>query len=101
MIRDEAILRTACGCEKIVSAPNNGWDMTQTAIHAGRNVAVKPTEDWLSGDATYRIRRFRFEGEFDRMNRRIFQEVINPDDRDWKAEYQKLYEAVYGMDKGL
>lgn len=91
-IRDEAVLRTACGCEKIVSVPD------ESRIHQVRIQVDPPLE--LKADVTYHIRRFIWEGQMDHWGRRIFQERIVKEEP-WEQRYRELYHDVYGMDKGL
>jgi hypothetical protein len=97
--RDEAIIRTACGCEKIVAIP------LESHIHQS-SLTLDPvplnSDGPIDGRATTRflIRRFVFEGQFDRDGRRVFHERVEHTE-DWKSKYLDLYREVYGMDTGL
>lgn len=101
MIRDEAVLRTACGCTKIISVP------AETRIHS-QLLQVDPplalerpwTEYDLAANATYTLRRFIYEGGHDSEGRRVFQERVERQGP-WEQRYRELYNEVYGTDKGL
>lgn len=102
MIRDEVLLRTACGCEKVISHFTHGFQSDRVQV----SIPVDPPE--MSGtfsrtNADYTIRRFHYHGRLDREGRRIYQEVVSrrDDTEDWKYLYQELYKDVYGVDKGL
>ena len=93
-IRDEVVLRTACGCEKMVST--YGSRSIQVTIQVGpRSTSWDPKED-----AVYTIRTFVFEGQHDPHGRRIYEEQVYPQEP-WEQRYKDLYNEVYGMDKGL
>lgn len=100
-ILDEAVLRTACGCEKIVFVP------AEARIH--QQVIGGPTYPIREGDGgtlphpqKYWLRRFIFDWEYDTAGRRVFLERVDEGMmEDWRAKYQQLYNEVYGMDKGL
>lgn len=94
-IRDEVVLRTACGCEKIVSTPNSG-SVISVSIRVGpTGTRWDPTED-----ATCMIRRFIFEGQQDPHGRLVYEERVYAQEP-WEQRYRELYHDVYGMDKGL
>lgn len=95
-IRDEVILRTACGCEKLMSVPERDPECQV------RIVVDEPTPAGAAfrSDAIYMLRRFRYRGERDRTGRRIMDEVVDAP-YPWKARYEKLYNDVYGVDTGL
>lgn len=95
MIRDEVVLRTACGCEKIVAASAN-----EHRIRTAIAVDPQPWNGDLVADQTYQIRSFVFGGELDGLGRRVFQERI-ANTLNWEHKYHQLYQEVYGMDKGL
>lgn len=103
-MRDEIVLRTACGCEKIVSARTRGFS-DSIGVAITEETPPYRTRPWtLDGDMPVRrsIRRFDYCGELDRSGRRLYREVIpEPDLVNWKQKYQDLYQEVYGMDRGL
>ena len=99
MMRYEAALRTACGCEKVVSVPYGGFDDIV-------RVPITDTRDRYdyspAADMRCTIRQFVFGGELDRVGRRVYQEHVDKiDPTDWKTRYQDLYNEIYGVDKGL
>lgn len=96
-IRDEVVLRTACGCEKIVSMPRESH-IHQQLMQIDRD-PPQHNIDW-SGNVTYQVRRFIYEGQQDTHGRRVFQERIERQEP-WEQRYKDLYNDVYGMDKGL
>ncbi len=106
-MRDEVVLRTACGCTKIISAEYM-TPVISVAIHV-------PYQYWRDGEDShsrsgYERRDFRQNhGEQDEKGRFIYYEVLRPrldseleiakmQTRLWQKRYE---EAVYGMDKGL
>ncbi len=106
-MRDEVVLRTACGCTKIISAEY----MVPTI-----SVAIRlPRQHWVSETDPYTApgyerRDFRqHHGERDKDGRPIYDEVLRPRldaelnvARAGAAYWQKRYnDEVYGMDKGL
>ena len=105
-MRDEVVLRTACGCTKIVSAEYM-TPVISVAIHL-------PRQHWVSGDyagttSGYERRDFRCDHDVDEKGRHVYTEVLRPrldselnaarmEIAYWKKRYQ---EDVYGMDVGL
>jgi len=95
-MRDEAVIRTACGCQKIVSIP------TQIRVHQSTvcmDASSVSTGAQTSTQARYMTRRFTFNGMLDVEGRRIFEEWVDPED--WKGLYQQLYKDIYEVDRGL
>lgn len=103
-IRDEVVLRTACGCEKIISVPDE-TRIHQQAIRVGSPYYPREGDGGglpSAADQTYMLRRFVFDWEYDEAGRRIFQEHVEEGySVNWKQNYEMLYNEVYGMDKGL
>lgn len=97
--REEAVLRTGCGCQQIVSMPSPFIPVFKVTMpipqpHTGRSISPMYT-----GDATYIVRRFRYDGQRDPMGRVIMNEILPYEN--WEEKYENLHRQVYGMDTGL
>lgn len=96
--REEAVLRTACGCEKVISAPPPFDDMSVTMRQLPPHTGPSTSPMW-TGDATYLVRRFRYVGNRDNVGRMVMDEILP--DADYERKYNDLHRQVYGMDTGL
>lgn len=98
-IREEVTIQTACGCQKVVSMPQGG-DYIQQTIELDQ--PARPVGAFMDRHAQghYMIRRFSFRGQLDRDGRRLYQEIVDPQEP-WEQRYRDLYQQIYGMDKGL
>ena len=96
-IRDEVVIRTACGCEKIIAT----FDGSRT-YQAQIEIDPPRTLDKLDWNAsgTYVVRRFAWQGQMDAHGRRVFEELVVRQEP-WEQRYKDLYHDVYGMDTGL
>ena len=102
MIRDEVVLRTACGCEKILLAPV-GQHVIR--VRLTNDVPLRAAMREAVPDTRTRslIRQFvNDRGWTDPSGRPVFCEWLEQSEtEDWKHRYQELYREVYGMDIGL
>ena len=92
-ILEEIVLRTACGCEKIVSIDMRGASI-RVPIHIGNDPG-----DPMMGN--FMVRDFESWSDRDPQGRPIYHEIVRDYSISWRAKYEELYKDVYGMDAGL
>ena len=93
IFREEVVLRTACGCEKIISTEMRGVRL-RVPIHVGND----PGDPMLGN---YMVRDFESWGRRDSQGRHVYHEIVRDHSISWKAKYDALYKEVYGVDEGL